>query len=357
MAENIDRSNLTPLGSIDWMGSIELDLPKRELVSGFRDALSAGHTLGIRTLDPRDNMHLVSHTSRAIDQQLLPAVERKGNAGHFIVSPEYNWLQGKALSHFRIMRSSRAETSAHQVFFGAIHAEDDDDRGLLVAIKPCIERSITACSDWLNAHLARNAGERSFSPVGFLLHGDRGYSITELDRGVETLDNSEWQQVLLDENNPSHVGQIELIRDVASRLAILHKKNIFHEDPQFKNIALDITGEMFFIDWESSTFLQEGAEQSIVQHKMIHDLKVLFGSMARPVEDNGVGLLNIFKHPIQWQLFKKYIFDPYMEAYLQDESEDGDRFEVIAEVESGLQKYIEDGAHFDSLKRHRGHHK
>jgi len=339
------------------MGSTELDPPERELVSGFRDALSVGHTLGIRLLDPRDNMYLASNNDRSINQQLLSAVERKGSAGHFIVSPEYNWLQGKALSRFRIMRSSRAETSAHQVFFGAMHAEDDDDRGLLVAVKPCIERNVTACSDWLNAHLARNSGERSFSPVGFLLQGDRGYSITELDRGVETLDNSEWQQVLLDENNPSHAGQIELIEEVACRLAALHKKNIFHEDPQFKNIALDITGELFFIDWESSTFLREGAGQSIVQHKMIHDLKVLFGSMARPVEDNGVGLLNIFKHSIQWQLFKKYIFDPYLEAYLQDESEDGDRFEVIAEVESGLQEYIEGGAHFDSLKRHRGHHK
>ncbi len=351
-----ESDHLSPLGSLDWMGSAELDQPERELVTGFRAALQEGLAVGIKTLDIDSRMHLVNNPDKAIDQQLLGDVERKGYAGHFVVSPEYAWLQGEALGNFRIMRSGRAETSAHQVFFGALQADGDNDRGLLVAVKPCIERSSTACSDWLNAHLARRAGERSFQPVGYLLHEGRGYSVTELDRGVETLDNSEWRQVMLDEGNPNYAGQIELLGDIAARLAGLHKKNIFHEDPQFKNIALDISGEMFFIDWESSTFFQGAVEQSVLQHKMEHDLKVLFGSMARSVEDNGVGLLHIFKHPIQWQLFKKYIFDPYMETYLSDEGEDDSRFEVLAEVEATLQHYIESGAIYESLKRHRGHH-
>lgn len=351
-----EGDHLTPLGSLDWMGSAELDQSERELVSEFRAALQESLVIGTKVLDIDTRMHLVDNPNKAIDQQLLPDVEKKGSAGHFVLSPEYAWLEGAGLSNFRIMRSGRAETSAHQVFFGALQADGDEDRGLLVAIKPCVERSSTACNDWLNAQLARRAGERSFSPVGYMLHEGRGYSITELDRGVETLDNSEWQQVMLDEGNPNFAGQVELLGDIAVRLAGLHKKNIFHEDPQFKNIALDISGEMFFIDWESSTFFQENTEPSTIQHKMEHDLKVLFGSMARSVEDNGVGLFSIFHHPIQWQLFKKYTFDPYMETYLNDEDEDGFKFETIAEVEATLQEYIESGAIYESLKRHRGHH-
>lgn len=357
-APNSEQHNLAAFGSLDWMGSSELGQPERELVGGFRDALQDGLAVGSSVVDIEGSTPRINPASgKSIDQQLLPKIEEIGQDGRFVLSPDFAWLGSNEFSKFRILRSGRAETSAHQVFFGAIQSVEDESRGVLVAVKPCIERDSTACNDWLNAHLARKAGERNFNPVGFLLHGGRGYSITELDRGVETLDNSEWQQVLLDEQNPAYAGQIEVLGDVAKHLAQLHQKQIFHEDPQFKNIALDISGEMFLIDWESSTFFEGDINPEVLRHKIEHDLKVLFGSMARSVQDNGVGLLHVFKHPIQWQLFKKYIFDPYIETYLEGEDESGMRFGVVADVEESLQTYIETGALYESLKRHRGHHK
>lgn len=336
----------------ELLGSRELEITHRNQLLDFREAYHDAIRENSKVIDIEDRMHILDHPTKSIDQQLVKDIAGRSE-GKLCLSPEYQWLQGAGFSSFNVIRSSRAETSAHQVFFGVMHDPDDETRGLPVAVKPCEDKAMTACQDWLNGSLAKREGERTFKPVGFILHDNRGYSLTELESEVETLDSTEWDRVLLEEHNPAYEGQRELIGGVAVSLAELHRKNVFHGDPQFKNIALDITGEVFLIDWESATFYEKSPKFQEMHHKLMHDLKVVFRSMALPEDRTGVGLLSPFTHKIQWQLFRQYFFDTYMESYLEGVKADEVQVDLAGELEESLREYIENGEIYRSFSRAR----
>ncbi len=342
----------------DWevLGSHELEKEQRDQLYAFRSALTDCYALnGARVIDvdrlPRPDGDTDKSLSEQMKGAVIDRVTRKTQ--RLWLSPEYEWLGYAGLGNFNVIRTASAETSAHHVFFGIMHGGEPEGRGLKVAIKPCVENRTTACSDWLNATLAAKNGERGYKTVGFMFHDGTGYSITELDESTDTLDNTNWGNVLVDESDLEYMHQVAILGDIAKKLADLHNKNVFHGDPQFKNIALDVTGETFFIDWESATFFGGDQKYSDILHKSEHDLRVLFSSMARSEKAKGVGILSDFTHSVQWVLFKKHIFDPYMEERLEKAEDPGLVFDLVADIEERLEQYITNGELYTNLRRAR----
>lgn len=335
----------------------ELGPDQRNRVEAFRETLTEGMTKGFKIVDPDDLSYAVTDNEKPVNSQLAKAVEERVGE-NVCLSPDFQWLARAGFSAFHVRRTPGAETSAHKVFFGVLHDPKDVTRGISVAVKPCEEKPKKAVMDWLNNELIHQADERTYEPVGYILTPERGYSITKFKgEGFDTLDSTSWENVLLYEDDPDYEGQREALKSVATTLATNHREYAFHGDPQFKNIVLDITGEVYLIDWESAAFYDEAPKQSVLVHKMAHDLKVLFASMAMPEKHHGVGVLSIFKHPAQWHHFKKYIFTPYMETYLQGDNAEGQRFMTVATVEQQMEDYIVNGELYKSYSRSRAHHK
>lgn len=329
----------------DILGSTELESDQREQLYQFREAINDLYAVwGVQALDVADyEKSAEEESARArsdhIQQGILRDTAAKGQ--RFWVSPEYEWLERSAFNEFHVLRAARAETSAHQVFFGLLHDGDPDRRSLPVAVKPCVKRPEKACSDWVNNSLVKRDGLRGFEPVGFMMHDGKGYSITRLDVSADTLENTPWSAVFRDEQDERFAHQRETLSEIAIKLARLHEKGIFHGDPQFKNVALDVTGEVFFIDWESSTVFEERElSEDRRFERASKDLRILFASMTRTEEQEGVGLLSHLTPRTRWDFFKKYIFNPYMEKTLE-KSEDA-RFEMLGELEEHIRDYIID---------------
>lgn len=357
MDRPIENASALSLPEWDVLGSNELEAQHRNRLHTFRNALdvvvSQSVILDIHSLD-----HVVADPAKAINTELGTAIESrvKTHGEALWLSPEFAWLGWAGLQKFDVIRTGRAETSAHQVFFGLLHDGNGEmGKYLPIAVKPCVTNQYTAMYDWLNTTIANQYhGERSYDPIGFIMQGGVGYALTRLEREQDTLDTTNWASLFRgNEHSVQYEGQRGSLAAIAELLADFHRKKVFHGDPQLKNIAIDITGELFFIDWESATFYQDQANDQWLTHKTIHDLRVLFGSLIRREDKGGVGLLDGFSPSVQWHYFKKYFFDPYVEQFLDDLDEKSPDFQRMSKVEEDMGRYVLSGEIYDSLKRGR----
>ncbi|GAC1387943.1 MAG: hypothetical protein NVS1B7_1960 [Candidatus Saccharimonadales bacterium] len=348
--------NSEPMGEMwDILPSEEMDAALKQPVHAFRDALTA--TNGIvrecdydRTLKAHLNQDPAKAINSFVQQDIEKRVVRKDE--RFWVSPDYVDRINAGLTQFSPLRSARAETSAHQVFFGLLHCGNPNDKeALAVAVKPCIDNPFTAVADWLNGRFAVAANLKTLDSVGFLVSNGVGYSLTKLDTTIETLDNTDWTKVFrTSENDARYQGQREQLSDIALEMANLHAHRVFHGDPQFKNVAINVIGQTFFIDWESAGYYRNDAPAEIVINRAAHDLKVLFRSMAFSEKKNGIGLIDDFIHTVQYDIFKKYVLDPYIEERIWI---DENHLDELGEVESVIESYIKDGDVYKSFRRQR----
>lgn len=272
------------------------------------------------------------------------------SGNEFYTTEEFDWLPASGLDRFDVVRSAKAETSAHGVFFGVMTSSQTDD-SLPVAVKPCTENPKKAYLDWLNNNLVARTGRKNFIPIGFIFDEDRAYSITRIERGVETLDNTEWNNVLMDPESQQYEGQREELAELGRELAGLHQDKIFHGDPQFKNIAVDPAGKIFFIDWESAQFFGDNASSQVLNKKAAHDLEILYYSAAAPEARKGVGLLSAYSPELQWCYFNKFILTPYLEARLEAD-DSAENVEAVAETEDQIKNYVLKEFTAGSVKRY-----
>lgn len=329
----------------DYLGDVipsgELEGRARERLYRFREALSVAgqngfHVLGGDILEPVEVSAKPLNIS--VHKSLREELMHRGNG--LYLSEEYGWLSDSEESSdsFSVLRTAKAETSANGVFFGVI-VDSKTDRGLPVAVKPCEKKPEKAYLDWANNSMIGCRGLKNFDPVGFIINGQNTFSITELEPGIETLDNWNWQEVLKDKNDPAYEEQRDLLGQIGVMLAELHKDNIMHGDTQFKNIAIDIAGDAFFIDWEGATLMREDSPRQDKIEKMHRDLKVMIRSVACGENEMGIGLLSDFSPSLQWEYFRDYIFDPYMGTMLDDDDSEP-ALEALGEIETRLKEYL-----------------
>lgn len=245
-----------------------------------------------------------------------------------------------------ISRTSIGETSAHQVFFARLSG---DHHGVRVAVKPFEFEPNKAIREWVNMKLAETMGLHVFRPLGFMVAG-KGYSITERRDGIELLDNADWTQVLTQADKNQSL--LDDLRKIGPALARVHHKGCYHGDPQAKNMVITQSGSVNLIDWEAATFrrsdaetLMDAAQEPGIRRMAGHDLRVLFGSLARSVGDHGVGFLTGLTPPSQYSYFRELIIDPYIEERMRLIGEQDN----IESIESSL-------AHLGEIEREVAHY-
>jgi hypothetical protein len=209
--------------------------------------------------------------------------------------------------------------------------------------------------------LARKSGLDTFLPLGFMINDGIGYTITERQDDIDSLDNVDWTQVLMLPDQ--HPGMLEDLQKVGPALAKLHHGGIYHGDPQMKNGVITQRGSMHWIDWEATTVVPRSNQpteeiQALLQHKIVRDLRVLFSSLARSTDLQGIGLLHHQTPLAQWQYFDELIFTPYIAERLRlldnsppDQAETA--FGVLQAAEDEISEYIRNGDLYKSLHRSR----
>src|SRR5581483_580582 len=112
----------------DILGSHELEPQQKDRLYAFRSALHEVQGR-MRVWDTSGWQEVATDPAKSIETQLIHDFgERAHRSGtQMWLSPEYSGLAMSGLSHFNVLRSARAETSAHQVFFGILH--DGDPQG------------------------------------------------------------------------------------------------------------------------------------------------------------------------------------------------------------------------------------
>jgi tRNA A-37 threonylcarbamoyl transferase component Bud32 len=261
------------------------------------------------------------------------------------------------LHRVMVSRTSVAETSAHKVFFGKLTGAH---HGVRVAIKPFVSNPEKksnpekVINEWVNMKLAQDRGLDVFQPLGFMLdsQNSRGYMVTLRSDGVEAMDNSNWRHILSFPER--HEGQLADLKKIGSTLAGVHDRGCYHGDPQMKNHVITQSGSVHLIDWEAANFSYTGlqrfldsATEAQLRADAVRDLKVIFGSLARPVDGYGVGLLSGRTPQAQFSYFKELVLDPYTKRRLiLGEQQHGTDDEMLAllehltEVEGEITAYI-----------------
>jgi hypothetical protein len=121
-----------------------------------------------------------------------------------------------------------------------------------------------------------------------------------------------------------------------------------------KNHVITQSGSVHLIDWEAANFSYTGlqrfldsATEAQLRADAVRDLKVIFGSLARPVDGYGVGLLSGRTPQAQFSYFKELVLDPYTKRRLiLGEQQHGTDDEMLAllehltEVEGEITAYI-----------------
>ncbi|HUC95902.1 MAG TPA: hypothetical protein VMR76_03020 [Candidatus Saccharimonadia bacterium] len=233
------------------------------------------------------------------------------------------------LNTLLISRTSIAETSAHQVFFGAIGKGNQTRR---IAVKPfrkpvkggdtsSTDEPIKVVKEWVNTTLARKRGLDTFKPLGFMIVDKVGFLLTDREDGIEPMDNANWESCLdfPEQNGP----MIEDIMKIGAALARLHHMGVYHHDPQLKNCVITQSGSIHLIDWEGAEIfdpnkhsLSNYADEDKIRDLIVHDLESLFGSLAHSRSNYGVGLMDRLTFEAQWSYFDNLVLTPYIEERL-----------------------------------------
>ena len=140
-----------PIGSFEWeiLGSQELEPAHKDRLYRFREALyNAQENMNVFDIERIETA--VTDPKKSINSQMLEGIAYHTAKAddRFWLSPEFKWLKMAGLSAFDVIRSARAETSAHQVFFGLLHeGKGQDGKHIPVAIKPCTTKPMAACEE------------------------------------------------------------------------------------------------------------------------------------------------------------------------------------------------------------------
>lgn len=348
----------TPVGSI-YLSPEELPNPS-EAVNKFQEVLQTAAIYPPRVIDfPLITADALEEPQKTLTQGCVSRLQEllQGSDHDYLYTVDATTAaELSGLHDIRISRTSIGETSVHQVFFGML---TDGDRKIRVAIKPFSNSAALkskpekVMTEWTNMMLARESGLHTFRPLGFILSGNTGYLITERQDDIEPMDNADWSQVM--SSPEKHEAMVNDLMKVGPALAHLHDIGCYHEDPQLKNLVLTQRGSVHLIDWEASVFIPQtswwtdkGVGTEVVMKKTTHDFYKLFGSLARPVKWQGVGLLDGLTPAVQFAEFQRLILSPYLAERLKsieglEPDEYMQAYTLLGEIEADVKEYILEG--------------
>ena len=254
------------------------------------------------------------------------------------LAPEYYKLCDGTMK-FEPYKSQAGKASRHGVIFGDL--EFSEHESVPVAVKPfqIVEgRAITeleCLSDYFGNAVAHKFNLGGLEPIGMIDDTKKNfYSLTVLQRSLDTFDNINWADFYPDFNNS--LGMQELWIKAAHSIAILHNMgDSYHGDLYLRNIATNPEGMVFPIDWEKSEFscsFRRDFEERYVER--MKDLKQLIISMSYPMNigvGSGVGMFMEVRGD-WWDVFNEIFFAEYKSWRMDLASQGNHKARVLSET-------------------------
>ena len=185
-----------------------------------------------------------------ISDQLSPNFgERLKNASGMRLLPETMYL-GAGKSH-------------HQVILGSVQVSDEvgSTETVDVALKEYVTSSGKAFSEMATLQTVAQRGLKTFNPLAIYKSGEHSVLITEKFNNLFVLDSSRWDLVPSDSE---YEEVAKPIQQMASGLAKLHSKGIFHGDAVPKNFAVDDKNDIVYFDFEDTVIVPEEEAMSTI---------------------------------------------------------------------------------------------
>lgn len=245
--------------------------------------------------------------------------------------------------------------SAHQADYVEISYFDGNKRVDGVAVyKPFTQTSerrsdnkTGAIKELVNCSLVKDRGHDTVTPICAITDGNKSYFLSLYRPDVVSLDQDVWNDIST--LNPREEEAVtERLQRIGELLASYHEDAISHQDPQMKNFSELADGEIIGFDWESAKIFKDMrlVNPDTILTVASHDLEAVFSSLARNRSENGVGLLENLSGNARWHVFKKLVFDHYLEHWVQkisrvqDQDFSDQMITVLGDIEEKIKKYI-----------------
>ncbi|HEY5268471.1 MAG TPA: hypothetical protein VII94_05070 [Candidatus Saccharimonadales bacterium] len=276
--------------------------------------------------------------SEAINSFLNTRIRTGEPIAYFV--PEYYKLYDGPMK-FEPYKSQAGKASRHGVIFGDLEFNKNDR--IPVAVKPFqivegrAKTEIECLSDYFGNAVANSFNLGGLEPIGIIDDTKNNlYSLTVLQRSLDTFDNINWADFYPEFNN--NLGMQELWLKAAHSIAILHSiGDSYHGDLYLRNIATNPEGQVFPIDWEYAEFscnFSRDFEERYAER--FRDLRQLVRSMSHPVNigiGSGVGMFMEVTSE-WWNVFNEIFFEEYKSWRIDLASQGHHRTRVLSETAS-----------------------
>ncbi len=256
------------------------------------------------------------------------------------LAPEYHKLFNGPMK-FEPYKSQGGKASRHGVIFGDL--EFNEHESISIAIKPFqqvegrAKTELECLSDYFGNAVANSFNLGGLEPIGIIDDTKNNfYSLTVLQRSLDTFDNIDWSDFYPEFNN--NLGMQELWLKAAHSIALLHSMgDSYHGDLYIRNIATNPEGWVFPIDWELGEFscsLSRDFEERYAER--FRDLKQLVRSMSIPVNIGPLSGAGIFMEVRDdwWNAFNDIFFAEYKSWRMDLASHGHHRAQILFETKS-----------------------
>lgn len=196
------------------------------VVSEFQTLIREGLQGDPKGIDFKIILGSVDPSEQRISETCIDSVlDMVGNYRFYADSDTAAHEMRAEMQNVTITRTTRAEMSAHQVFFATLDGvsgtrdvavkplmEKPDRRPTVVDSSKSAQRKVV--TEWVNTLLAHEYGLRTFRPVGIIPTESGGFLLTERRDNVESLDNTgDWRMAR--SNEEANQGILEDLTESA----------------------------------------------------------------------------------------------------------------------------------------------
>jgi hypothetical protein len=303
--------------------------------------------------------HLAVQPYLQIEDTIPPYTADELREGHPMIMPEFTEVLSRTTS-FDVTPDKTIERrrSAHGVSFGRLIGPKRNKQGregsLLSVAYKMFDRPDKAVQEVEGYHILRELGMDTFEPVAIVPTPDSAnfVVITKKRDDLMSLDRDDW----IVGRQPRDARELEIaerntttVKEIATVLAFIHSKGIFHPDGQVKNFATNEQGRVGIIDTENliSRDITDPDNPGMAWRdiqKLVRSLLVENKYNGESDEDTdkifGVGMLANMGQLFTRNACAELIIDPYIGA-LEDAIRDGGDADYLTSLAYTIQESFE----------------
>jgi hypothetical protein len=178
---------------------------------------------------------------------------------------------------------------------------------------------------------------KTFTPVGVGSYAGLSFSFWELEKQVTTFDSIDWSYFI--DDIPGNPGMASLIQKTADTAAFIHALGLAHGDFHPRNLAVDVAGKVFPIDWETGVLNAVEDDDTAVRYQRAYlDLSSFMTGCFYDSEhfNSGIGIFRDVPNDEAIELFHGLFLNRYVEVRKQhadNEQQIGDIVELVRSLD------------------------